>query len=208
MTALATQTTFTFVKRCSRCKTVKDESEFSFNNTHNALAAWCKTCHAAYCRDRYGTKAIEPQSWQVPNTDPASLKTCPSCGERKPRALFYKRKVTLDGREGSCKACRDLKRDLKRPRKRTQAAVYANPGSACAAAEITRVNWGSLACRRKPRIRASLAWSDSRRPPAPSLTALLIHRWRPVIADQRLTAAHGPLERALPGVLEAAPTGW
>ncbi len=84
-------------KKCSRCKEAKDVAEFtSDKKARDGLQVWCKSCYAAYSRERgYGKRLQELYKkkhddafYQLAYSELHS-KLCPGCGQTKSVKEFY-----------------------------------------------------------------------------------------------------------------------
>ena len=112
-------------KKCSRCKEVKDVAEFtSDKKARDGLQVWCKSCYAAYSRERgYGKRLQELYKkkhddafYQLAYSELHS-KLCPGCGQTKSVKEVYKKRSTRDGFASYCGLC-DVRRTGRSARKR------------------------------------------------------------------------------------------
>ena len=99
------------MKRCSKCKKRKTESEFGKKRqSKDGLKSWCKKCEREYARKYYKRKA-EPlkkyyayeQSHRV--VGGVKEKRCRKCRKWKPESKFYKKTKHKDGLANRCKEC-------------------------------------------------------------------------------------------------------
>ncbi len=100
------------MKKCSRCGTLKNESEFPKDRTRkDGLHQRCKACKNAYSRKHYKTIQNVQDSGE-------SMKRCSSCGELKARSEFSKDRTKKDGLYHLCKVCRSAyRREAKKVKK-------------------------------------------------------------------------------------------
>ncbi len=112
-------------KKCSRCKEVKDVSEFtSHKKARDGLQVWCKTYYAAYRRERGDDKRLQElykkkhdeAFYQLAYSESHS-KLCPECGQTKSVKKFYKKRSARDGFASYCGLC-DVRRTDRSARKR------------------------------------------------------------------------------------------
>lgn len=106
-------------KRCSRCKKLKDKSEFYSNKSHkDKLHHWCKECHKervkrdyknnpGYLKE-YNKKCREKNKEK--HTDEyyknlSGTKICPKCKKEKSITEFSKNRGRPDGLYFWCKDC-------------------------------------------------------------------------------------------------------
>ena len=67
------------VKRCTKCRKYKRESEFTkYNISKDGLYNWCKACSRLYQRER--SRKIR-EAWGTREPSRKGFKQCPSCGE-------------------------------------------------------------------------------------------------------------------------------
>ena len=83
-------------KLCTKCKEVKNVSEFHSNrSTKDGYHGWCKKCSNEIRRG-------QPKKQYPRSTEP---KTCPTCSETKSPGNFWRDKCKLDGLHTECKEC-------------------------------------------------------------------------------------------------------
>ena len=101
------------MKRCSKCKKQKDESEFNKNRSRkDGLSVWCKKCKREYGRKHYleNSKPLKrnlryEESHRV--GDGVKQKRCRRCKRWKAESDFYKKRKHNDGLAVWCKVCAD-----------------------------------------------------------------------------------------------------
>jgi 5-methylcytosine-specific restriction endonuclease McrA len=104
------------MKTCTKCKTVKSESEF-FKGRMGKPRSWCKACDQAanleYCRANKNRAKVWRTNRRLKNKGKAHgvprsdvLKTCPTCKTAKPEINFGRDRGRGDGLATECKACR------------------------------------------------------------------------------------------------------
>ena len=95
------------MKKCSKCKKLKDESEFYKNNRHkNGLQSKCKNCTRKYARKYHGhlkKYLIYEDRHRV--IDNVKQKKCSKCKKWNAESDFYKRHSYKDGLALWCKEC-------------------------------------------------------------------------------------------------------
>lgn len=99
------------MKRCSKCKNWKEESEFGKSLTHkDRLRIWCKKCEAEYARKRYEKNRGNVKKYyryedrhRVVNG--VKQKQCGRCKKWKDENAFYKHRRHRDGLAVWCKEC-------------------------------------------------------------------------------------------------------
>ncbi|MFC1739712.1 hypothetical protein ACFL1G_11810 [Planctomycetota bacterium] len=103
------------MKRCSKCKKLKDESKFSKNRSRkDGLRYWCKKCNREYGRNYYryrrkrkGVKIYRSYEECHRVVGGAKEKQCNICGKWKAESQFYKHRRHKDGLTVCCKECAD-----------------------------------------------------------------------------------------------------
>lgn len=91
----------THQKRCSRCKEVKGNDQFSRGRNGDGLHSWCKPCVTEYNRERALRR--DKASYDV---DPALIeKLCGKCRKIKPAGQFNRDRHNNDGLGAWCKVC-------------------------------------------------------------------------------------------------------
>ena len=99
------------MKRCSKCKKWKDESEFSKQPSRkDGLRCWCKKCeceyiHKYYRRDRKNVKKYRRYEEYHRVVNGVKQKKCTKCKRWKPEDEFYKNRKPKDGLAWRCKKC-------------------------------------------------------------------------------------------------------
>ena len=99
------------MKRCSKCKKFKDESEFGKKPSRkDGLRSWCKKCDSEYASKYYrrGRGSVRKQRrydefHRV--VDGVKQKRCNKCRQWKPEGEFHKRRKSKDGLRWQCKKC-------------------------------------------------------------------------------------------------------
>ena len=110
------------MKRCSKCKRWKDESEFAKNRqSKDGLKSWCKKCESEYGHVRYMENRGDVKKYYVYEqshrvVDGVKEKRCRKCGKWKAESKFYKQSKHKDGLANRCKECKD--KDTNKARKR------------------------------------------------------------------------------------------
>ena len=99
------------MKRCSKCKKQKEESEFSKNRIRkDGLSTWCKDCWRANTRERYEQKKGSVRK----NNNYKDLhrvaggvkqKRCGRCKKWKAEDQYYQHSRHKDGLAVWCKEC-------------------------------------------------------------------------------------------------------
>ncbi len=102
------------MKRCSKCKCWKDESEFGKKQRlKDGLSRWCKECDRAHGRRKYRKKKggrvrrylKYEERHRVVNG--IKEKRCRKCGKWKAESEYYKMRRHKDGLAPRCKKCSD-----------------------------------------------------------------------------------------------------
>ncbi|MER6830889.1 hypothetical protein ABT352_33185 [Streptosporangium sp. NPDC000563] len=101
-------------RRCTRCKTVKNRSEFYAHQ-----ARWCIDCRRAYGRDRY--HQLNPGARHYEPVEGRTQKACPDCDQTKPLKDFHRNQARPDGHASICKPCLKIRRKNPRLRKKQPA---------------------------------------------------------------------------------------
>ncbi len=99
------------MKRCTKCKKLKDESEFSKDRRlKDGLRCWCKKCECEYIHQYYrrNSKSVKKyyryeECHRV--VGGVKEKRCRRCGKWKAESEFYKEHRHKDGLETRCKKC-------------------------------------------------------------------------------------------------------
>ena len=100
------------MKYCTKCKKLKDESEFSKNRVRkDGLSYWCKECVSQYTRMRYLTNPKPSKIYlryeeNHRTIDGVKQKRCTKCKKLKYESEFQKNRVRMDGLRYWCKECR------------------------------------------------------------------------------------------------------
>ncbi len=89
-------------KRCSRCKMVKDASDFCRKKaSSDGLQSWCKDCMTISSKKfRAATAAVPTPAAALPPTS-----WCSGCSSTKPRAAFRRNITSADGLNFTCRDC-------------------------------------------------------------------------------------------------------
>ena len=101
------------MKRCTKCKKWKDESEFyKAQKRQGGLRPWCKKCDREYARKYYrGDKKPLKKYYRYKEchqvVDGVKQKGCPRCRKWKAESQYYKRRRNKDGLMEWCKECSD-----------------------------------------------------------------------------------------------------
>ncbi len=112
------------MKRCSKCKKWKDESEFGKQpKNKDGLKYWCKNCmrettRRHYRKDRGRVKRYYRYEERHRVVDGVKEKRCRRCKKWKAESEFYKRHKHKDGLGVWCKGCSDkavIKSHKRRP---------------------------------------------------------------------------------------------
>lgn len=99
------------MKRCSRCKKLKDESNFARERRcRDGLSSWCKKCRSEYnyWYNRTGGKhAKRYRSYEDSHrvVDGVKQKRCRKCKRWKDKSEFGKNRSQRDGLADACKKC-------------------------------------------------------------------------------------------------------
>jgi len=99
------------MKRCSKCKEWKDESEFGKDRTcKDGLRVWCKNCEREYKRRYYRRnrgpvkkRFVYEESHRT--IDGVKQKRCSKCEKWKDESKFGKKRYGKDGLGYDCKDC-------------------------------------------------------------------------------------------------------
>ncbi len=100
------------MKRCCLCKRVLDISFFHKNKTRpDGHMAECKDCSNERARE-YGRKVrgYRPLLPRLSENQKKTHKQCPTCGQIKPKTMFYAAKRRHDGLSWQCKECEDKRK--------------------------------------------------------------------------------------------------
>src|SRR5690606_21678203 len=98
------------MKRCSRCKQEKPETEFGEDQSRkDGLHPYCRECRRAYDREyqrerRKKNAARNPGEVVVPPE-----KRCPECEVTRPLSEWHGDSTRPDGLAGRCKLCESAK---------------------------------------------------------------------------------------------------
>ncbi|MHC4527686.1 MAG: hypothetical protein ACYS29_07410, partial [Planctomycetota bacterium] len=102
------------MKRCTKCKKSKPETEFDKRPRYrDGLSYWCTQCRRAYDRAAYreATKgrSRKYRSFAQRHRVVAGLrqKQCASCNRWKAETEFYRNRSSKDGLANRCKRCAD-----------------------------------------------------------------------------------------------------
>ena len=99
------------MRRCSKCKKQKDESEFGKNRTNtDGLRVWCRQCECEYSRKRYRKNKGAVKKYNSYEdlhrvVEGVKQKRCARCKEWKAESRFYKHLRHKDGLAVWCKEC-------------------------------------------------------------------------------------------------------
>ena len=99
------------MKRCTKCKKRKDESEFGKERkSKDGLAHWCKKCSCERSRRQYrkirgSVKKYLRYEERHQVIDGVKQKRCSKCKKWKAESDFYKTRQHKDGLAVSCKEC-------------------------------------------------------------------------------------------------------
>jgi hypothetical protein len=113
------------MKKCTKCKKRKDESEFYRNGrSKDGLGSWCKDCERAYARKRYrkdgkGLKKYYRYEERHRVVDQVKQKRCSRCKRWKADSQFYKKRRHKDGLAAWCKECSNKATNKSRKKRRT-----------------------------------------------------------------------------------------
>lgn len=93
------------MKRCGHCACDLPRENFNRSAREtDGLQPWCRTCYAAYQRERTARlKAREV-------IDIPATKRCPACAIEKPASEFHKSRAAIDGLQPLCAHCQLLAR--------------------------------------------------------------------------------------------------
>jgi len=105
------------MKRCTKCKKRKDESEFHENRkSEDGLQPWCKKCRRQYDRkyyNRHKKTTRRNYSYEESHRTVSGVKQkrCSKCKKLKDESEFNKNRKNKDGLRFWCKDCeREYKR--------------------------------------------------------------------------------------------------
>jgi hypothetical protein len=99
-------------KRCSRCKELKDESEFRKNRRRkDGLCVWCKKCLRNYAQKRYLENSKHFRRYlryeeSHRTNDGMKQKRCNKCEKWKDESEFARHRYSKDGLSHVCKECK------------------------------------------------------------------------------------------------------
>lgn len=99
------------MKRCSKCKKWKDESEFYKDRSKkDGLDCWCKKCECVAAHEYYRRKTKRAGKYTLYEQrhrviDGAKQKRCSRCNKWKDESYFYKNLSSKDGLNHSCAKC-------------------------------------------------------------------------------------------------------
>ena len=99
------------MKRCTKCKKWKDESEFSkYPSRKDGLRCWCKNCECEYMHKYYrrdGRRVKKYYRYEECHRVVKGVKEkrCRRCGKWKAESEFYKDHRHKDGLAVWCKDC-------------------------------------------------------------------------------------------------------
>lgn len=103
------------MKRCTRCKKLKDESKFGRDRRReDGLANWCKKCKSECSYHYYRTDGKHAKKYRRYEdshrvADGVKQKRCPKCKRWKNESEFSRNRNRRDGLADACKKC-ELKR--------------------------------------------------------------------------------------------------
>jgi hypothetical protein len=102
------------MKRCSKCKKSKDESEFYRKPRHkDGLSYWCRKCESEYSRNKYykkrGGRSRKYLSYEERHRVVKGVpeKRCSRCRKWRPESRYYRKSKHKDGLAIWCKECSD-----------------------------------------------------------------------------------------------------
>ncbi len=101
------------MRRCSKCKKQKDESEFGENSTKTGgLRVWCRQCESEYARKRYRENKGTVKKYSNYEdlhrvVEGVKQKRCARCKKWTAESKFYKHLRHKDGLAVWCKECSD-----------------------------------------------------------------------------------------------------
>jgi len=101
----------TAMKRCSKCKNWKAESEFGkWLLSKDGLRPWCRKCESEYARNRYrkdGKPVKKYYGYEECHRVVKGVKEkrCRKCGKWKAESKFYKKSSDKDRLANRCKEC-------------------------------------------------------------------------------------------------------
>jgi len=117
------------MKRCSKCKKLKDDSQFGRERRHkNGLRSWCRQCESEYARRYYNRDGGPVKKYYKYDechrvVGGVKEKRCRRCGKWKPESEYYKRYRNKDGFAVWCKKCADEAVYATRRKKRAAARL-------------------------------------------------------------------------------------
>jgi len=104
------------MKRCSKCKQHKDESEFWKNkNRKDGLADWCKPCYRAWEAENRDNRRAYHTNWKASNRDKTQAYNAKWLAKNKEK----KRAYNADWRGKNSEKYRTNKAEYERNRRRT-----------------------------------------------------------------------------------------
>ncbi len=101
------------MKRCSKCKKRKTESEFGKKRqSKDGLKSWCKKCESEYARKYYWGNRGDVKKYYTyekahRTREGVKEKRCRRCRKWKAESEFYKKRSHKDGLAYQCKPCAD-----------------------------------------------------------------------------------------------------
>ncbi len=113
------------MKRCSKCKKWKDESEFGKDSRlRDGMSSWCRECNRKKSLKRYrkdGKTVKRYYTYEEVHrvVDGVKEKRCRRCQKWKAESDFYKRRWHKDGLAVWCKECANKATDKARKKRRT-----------------------------------------------------------------------------------------
>jgi len=119
------------MKRCSRCKKTKDESDFAKDRSRkDGLSHWCKNCDRDYGRKKYRKKKGPHvrrylryhQRHRI--VDGVKQKRCSACKKWWAESEFYKQRCQKDGLMGRCKSCSNKLTNKARQRREARMTAH------------------------------------------------------------------------------------
>jgi len=113
------------MKRCTRCKKLKDDSEFYKKLNHkDGLSYWCRKCESEYARERYNRNRKRSRRYfgyeeRHRVVDGVKQKRCSRCKKWRAESTFYRKSKHKDGLAVWCKECADKATNKCRRRRTT-----------------------------------------------------------------------------------------